>query len=237
MTETFAATHPEDPHRLGRSHWLRAAVLGATDGIVSISSLLIGVAAAVSTSDIVVATGVAGVVAGAMSIAASEYISVSSQADIESAEVEREKRALKDDPKGELAEMAAIWRARGLRPSTADQVARELTQSDVLEAHLRDEVGLLQLHSASPKRAALASGSAFACAALLPLAAALFAPQGFIVACVLIATLTALLALGALGAKTGGAPVAPAMARTALWGAIAMGATFAAGSLVGGFVG
>ncbi len=237
MTETFAATHPDDPHRLGRSHWLRAAVLGATDGIVSISSLLIGVAAAVSTSDIVLATGVAGLVAGAMSIAASEYISVSSQSDIERAEIEREKRALEADPKGELAEMAAIWRARGLTPETADQVAQELTQNGVLEAHLRDEVGLLELHSASPKRAALASGSAFACAALLPLAAALFAPAGFIVISVLLATMIALLALGALGAWTGAAPVAPAMLRTALWGAVAMAATFAAGSLVGGVVG
>ena len=237
MTETFAATHPDDPHRLGRSHWLRAAVLGATDGIVSISSLLIGVAAAVSTSDIVLATGVAGLVAGAMSIAASEYISVSSLSDIERAEIEREKRALEADPKGELAEMAAIWRARGLTPETADQVAQELTQSGVLEAHLRDEVGLLELHSASPKRAALASGSAFACAALLPLAAALFAPAGFIVISVLLATMIALLALGALGAWTGAAPVAPAMLRTALWGAVAMAATFAAGSLVGGVVG
>lgn len=237
MTETFAATHPDDPHRLGRSHWLRAAVLGATDGIVSISSLLIGVAAAVSTSDIVLATGVAGLVAGAMSIAASEYISVSSQSDIERAEIEREKRALEADPKGELAEMAAIWRARGLTPETADQVAQELTQNGVLEAHLRDEVGLLELHSASPKRAALASGSAFACAALLPLAAALFAPAGFIVISVLLATMIALLALGALGAWTGAAPVAPAMLRTALWGAVAMAATFAAGSIVGGVVG
>ncbi|MEM9967383.1 MAG: VIT family protein [Pseudomonadota bacterium] len=236
MTETFAATHPEDPHRLGRSHWLRAAVLGATDGIVSISSLLIGVAAAVSTTDIVLATGVAGLVAGAMSIAASEYISVSSQADIERAEIEREKRALAEDPEGELAEMAAIWRARGLSVETADRVAHELTQSGVLEAHLRDEVGLLELHSASPKRAALASGAAFAAAALLPLCAAVFAPSGSIVISVLIATLIALLVLGAVGARTGGASVAPAMVRTALWGAVAMTATFAAGSLVGKIV-
>ncbi|MEM8553518.1 MAG: VIT1/CCC1 transporter family protein [Pseudomonadota bacterium] len=236
MTDTFAATHPDDPHRLGRSHWLRAAVLGATDGIVSISSLLIGVAAAVSTADIVLATGVAGVVAGAMSIAASEYISVSSQADIERAEIEREKRALEDDPKGELAEMVAIWCERGLSDETADQVARELTASGALEAHLRDEVGLLDLHSASPKRAAFASGAAFACAALLPLAAAFFAPSGLIVASVLLATLVALLALGALGAWTGGAAVVPAMVRTASWGAVAMAATFLAGSLVGGVV-
>ena len=236
MDETFAATHPNDPHRLGRSHWLRAAVLGATDGIVSISSLLIGVAAAVSTADIVLATGVAGLVAGAMSIAASEYISVSSQADIERAEIRREKRALRDDPDGELAEMAAIHRKRGLSPATADQVAKELTRSGALEAHLRDEVGLLDLHSASPRRAALASGSAFAFAALLPLGSAVFAPGEFIVQSILAATLLALLALGALGARTGGAPVAPAMLRTTAWGAVAMAATYAAGSVVGGLI-
>lgn len=237
MDETFAATHPNDPHRLGRSHWLRAAVLGATDGIVSISALLIGVAAAVSTADVVLATGVAGLVAGAMSIAASEFISVSSQADIERAEILREKRALRNDPDGELAEMAAIYRKRGLSHATAEQVAKELTRSGALEAHLRDEVGMLDLHSASPRRAALASGSAFASAAMLPLAAAFFAPPGFIVAFILVATLLALLALGALGAGTGGAPVAPAMLRTTVWGAVAMAATFAAGSLVGVFVG
>ncbi|MCH2164861.1 MAG: VIT family protein [Marinovum sp.] len=237
MTDTFAATHPEDPHRLGRSNWLRAAVLGATDGIVSISSLLIGVAAAVSTADIVFATGVAGLVAGAMSIAASEYISVSSQADIERAEIERERKALEKDPEGELAEMVAIWRERGLSAPTADLVAQELTQSDVLAAHLRDEVGLLELHSASPKRAAMASGAAFATAALLPLLSALLAPFGHIVASVLVATLVALLILGAIGARTGGAPVAPAMIRTALWGAVAMAATYAAGWLVGGIIG
>ncbi|MEM8569657.1 MAG: VIT family protein [Pseudomonadota bacterium] len=237
MDKAFAATHPDDPHRLGRSHWLRAAVLGATDGIVSISSLLIGVAAAVSTAEIVLATGVAGLVAGAMSIAASEYISVSSQADIERAEIKREKRALRNDPEGELAEMAAIYRARGLSQATADQVAKELTHSGALEAHLRDEVGLLDLHSASPRRAAIASGSAFACAGLLPLAAALFEATGFIVASILVATLIALVALGALGAWTGGAPIAPAILRTTLWGAVAMAATYVAGSLIGGIVG
>lgn len=233
MTETFAATHPDDPHRLGRSHWLRAAVLGATDGIVSISSLMIGVAAAVSSADIVLATGMTGLVAGAMSMAASEYISVSSQADIERAEIEREKRALAEDPEGELAEMAAIWRERGLSPETALQVAEELTQNSVLEAHLRDEVGLIDLHSASPRQAALASSLAFSSAALLPLAAGLLAPAGAIVTSVLVATLIALLGLGALGAWTGGARVVPAMLRTAIWGTVAMGSTFAAGALIG----
>ena len=237
MDETFAATHPDDPHRVGRSHWLRAAVLGATDGIVSISALLIGVAAAVPTTELVLATGIAGLVAGAMSIAASEYISVSSQADIERAEIKREKRALQQNPEGELAEMTAIWRDRGLSLETAEKVAVELTQSGALEAHLRDEVGLIDLHSASPKRAALASGSAFASAAALPLAATAFAPAGLIVPAVLIATIVALIALGGIGARIGGAPVAPAMLRTVVWGAMAMTATFLAGSLVGGYVG
>ncbi|MEM6440734.1 MAG: VIT family protein [Pseudomonadota bacterium] len=237
MDETFAATHPEDPHRLGRSHWLRAAVLGATDGIVSISSLLIGVAAAVASPEVVLATGIAGLVAGAMSIAASEYISVSSQADIERAEIQREHRALENDPEGELAEMAAIYRGRGLRRETAEQVARELTRDGALAAHLRDEVGLLDLHAASPVRAALASGSAFACAAMLPLAAAYVGAAGFVTPAVLIATVLALLALGALGASTGGAPAAPAMVRTVAWGAVAMAATYAAGSVVGALIG
>lgn len=237
MDETFAATHPDDPHRVGRSHWLRAAVLGATDGIVSISSLLIGVAAAVPAPEIVLTTGIAGLVAGAMSIAASEYISVSSQADIERAEIKREKRALKEDPTGELAEMAAIWRGRGLSAETAERVAIELTQNGALEAHLRDEVGLIDLHAASPKRSALASGSSFACAAALPIAAAAIAPAESIEVAVLLATLAALFALGGLGARIGGAPVVPAMVRTISWGAMAMIATFLAGSLVGGYVG
>lgn len=233
MDETFAATHPNDPHRLGRSHWLRAAVLGATDGIVSISSLLIGVSAAVASVDVVVATGVAGLVAGAMSIAASEYISVSSQADIERAEITREERALREDPEGELAEMVAIYRNRGLSQETAEQVAQELTRSGALEAHLRDEVGLLDLHAASPRQAAFASGLAFGIAGLLPLVAAVLASVGYIVVSVLGATLIALLMLGALGAWTGGAPMAPAVVRTVAWGALAMAATYLAGSLVG----
>ncbi len=237
MDKTFAATHPDDPHRVGRSHWLRAAVLGATDGIVSISALLIGVAAAVPTAELVLTTGIAGLLAGAMSIAASEYISVSSQADIERAEIKREKRALQQNPEGELAEMAAIWRDRGLSLETAQKVAVELTQSGALEAHLRDEVGLIDLHSASPKRAAFASGSAFASAAAFPLAATAFAPAGLIIPAVLIATFMALIVLGGIGATVGGTPVVPAVLRTFIWGAMAMIVTFLAGSFVGGYVG
>jgi VIT1/CCC1 family predicted Fe2+/Mn2+ transporter len=233
MNETFAATHRDDPHLLERSHWLRASVLGATDGIVSISALLIGVAAAVSDQNGIVAAGVAGLVAGAMSIAASEYISVSSQSDIERAEIVRERRALQENPAGEMAELAAIYRERGLSEETAQKVAEELTQSGALEAHLRDEVGLVDLHAASPRRAAIASGSAFGGAALLPLAAALLAPAGTVVMTVLVATLIALVVLGALGAWVGGAPVWPAILRTVIGGSIAMAATFGAGSLFG----
>lgn len=233
MAETFAATHAHDPHRLGRSHWLRAAVLGATDGIVSISSLLVGVAAATSNTDFLFATGVAGLIAGAMSISASEYISVSSQSDIERAEVERERTALADDPDGELAELIAIYRERGLSPETAKKVAKELTQAGALEAHLRDEVGLMDLHAASPNRAAISSGLAFGSAALLPLFAAVVSPTGFVVTTVLIATIFALIVLGAIGAWIGGAPVKPAVFRTLAWGCVAMLVTYVAGLAVG----
>ncbi|MEL6198529.1 MAG: VIT1/CCC1 transporter family protein [Pseudomonadota bacterium] len=236
MDETFAATHRDDPHRIGRSGWLRAAVSGATDGIVSISALLVGVSAATADAAVVLTTGVAGLVAGAMSMAASEYISVSSQSDIERAEVERERRALRNDPEGEIAELAAIHRARGLSRQTARLVAEELTRQGALNAHLRDEVGLLEHNAASPRRAALASGTAFGAAGLLPLLAALLAPADAIVSAVLMATLAALLCLGALGARAGGAPVRPAMIRTVSWGAAAMAATFGAGWLVGGII-
>jgi VIT1/CCC1 family predicted Fe2+/Mn2+ transporter len=234
---TFSATHPDDPHRLGRSHWLRASVLGATDGIVSISALLIGVAAAAPDPGVVLLTGAAGLVAGAMSIAASEYISVSSQSDIERAEVTRERRALRDDPQGEMAELSAIYRARGLSRETADRVAEELSAHDALKSHLRDEVGLVRLHAANPRRAALASGTAFGAAAMLPLSAAVLAPAGTILPTILAATLVALTALGVLGARTGGARTGPAVRRTLVWGSVAMAATYLAGSGIGAFLG
>ncbi|MEM9436111.1 MAG: VIT1/CCC1 transporter family protein [Pseudomonadota bacterium] len=233
MNETFAATHRHDPHRLGRSGWLRAAVLGATDGLVSISALLVGVAASGASTATLLTTGIAGLVAGAMSIAASEYISVSSQADIERAEVERERRALKSDPEGELDELAAIYRARGLTPETARQVAKELTRDDALGAHLRDEVGLMELHSASPKRAAAASLVAFASAGLIPVITAGTVPASWAPYTILAVTLAALLGLGALGAGVGGAGKRRAMIRTIGWGAAAMAATYIAGNLVG----
>jgi len=234
---TFSATHPDDPHRLGRSHWLRASVLGATDGIVTISALLIGVAAAAPDPGVVLLTGTAGLIAGAMSIAASEYVSVSSQSDIERAEVMRERRALRDDPQGEVAELSAIYQARGLSRETADRVAEELTDHDALKSHLRDEVGLVRLHAANPRRAALASGTAFGTAAMLPLSAAALAPAGAILLTILVATLFALTALGALGARTGGARMGPAVRRTLIWGSVAMAATYLAGSGIGAILG
>ena len=170
--------HPDDPHYLMRSGWLRAAVLGANDGIVSTSSLIVGVAAANPEPTAVLIAGVAGLAAGAMSMAAGEYVSVSSQSDIERADIARETQALKDSPKEELEELAAIYRERGLSDATAMQVARELTAKDALGAHVRDELGLSEIHVANPLQAALASGVTFCAAAAVPLVAAIFAPVG-----------------------------------------------------------
>ena len=233
MSRTFAATHLDDPHRLERSGWLRAAVLGATDGIVSISSLLLGVAAASVGPQVVLATGTAGLVAGAMSMAAGEYVSVSSQSDIERAEIERERRALREDPEGELAELTAIYRGRGLSPETARRVADELTRHDALDAHMRDEVGLSDAQAAGPARAALASGITFTAAGLVPLMAALLAGPAGAVPAIIGATVVALVGLGGAGARAGGAPLAPAMARTAAWGVAAMAVTAGTGWLFG----
>lgn len=225
--------HPDDPHYLHRSGWLRAAVLGANDGIVSISSLLVGVGSADSRPEIVLLAGVAGLVAGAMSMAAGEYVSVSSQADIERADMEREARALEDAPEEELKELAAIYVSRGLKPETAVTVARELTEHDALGSHMRDELGLSEVHSANPLQAALASGVTFTVAGAVPLIGAVLAPSGAIVITVLVVTLFALVALGALGARAGAAPVVPATVRVVGWGAFAMAVTAGIGKLFG----
>ena len=225
--------HPDDPHYLHRSGWLRAAVLGANDGIVSISSLLVGVGSADPRPEIVLLAGVAGLVAGAMSMAAGEYVSVSSQADIERADMEREARALKDAPEEELKELAAIYVSRGLKPETALQVAHELTEHDALGSHMRDELGLSEVHSANPLQAALASGVTFTVAGAVPLLGAILAPSGAIVVTVLVVTLFALVALGALGARAGAAPVIPATVRVVGWGVFAMAVTAAIGKLFG----
>ncbi|AOL23822.1 putative Fe2+/Mn2+ transporter, VIT1/CCC1 family [Erythrobacter litoralis] len=231
MTDT--SSHPDDPHFVNRTGWLRAAVLGANDGIVSVASLIVGVASASPSRDAVLVAGVAGLVAGALSMAAGEYISVSSQADLEQADIRREKVALKRMPEEEFAELRAIYEGRGLTNETADLVARELTEHDALDAHLRDELGLSDAMSANPLQAALASGLTFSSAAAIPLLAGWLSPVGVIIPVVLGVSVFALALLGALGARAGGAPVLPAVVRVVVWGVIAMAVTAAIGSLFG----
>ncbi|WP_324074430.1 MAG: VIT family protein [Erythrobacter sp.] len=227
------SAHPDDPHYVHRTGWLRAAVLGANDGIVSVSSLILGVAAATPDRGAVMVAGVAGLVAGAMSMAAGEFISVSSQADSEAADIKREEQALVDTPEHELEELAAIYQARGLMPETALTVARELSAKDPLGAHVRDELGLSEHLAARPLQAALASGVTFSAAAAVPLVAAWLAPAGLIVALVLGVSVAVLAILGALGAQAGGAPLVPATVRVVGWGIFAMAVTAAIGSLFG----
>ena len=228
-----ASAHPDDPHFVHRTGWLRAAVLGANDGIVSVSSLIIGVAAASPDRPAILLAGVAGLVAGAMSMAAGEFISVSSQADSEQADIRREQQALRKMPEEELAELAAIYEERGLSPATALTVARELSEKDALGAHVRDELGLSDELAARPLQAALASGVTFSAAAALPVLAAWFAPAAQIITVVVAVSIVALAILGALGARAGGAPLLPATLRVLGWGIFAMAVTFAIGSLFG----
>lgn len=228
-----SSAHPDDPHYVRRSGWLRAAVLGANDGIISVASLIIGVAAATPDPAAVMIAGIAALMAGAMSMAAGEYISVSSQADSERADIRREKEALAATPADEEAELAAIYVERGLSAATASAVARELTALDPLAAHVRDELGLSQHFAARPLQAAMASGVTFSAAAALPLMAAWIAPPGTVIAAVVTLSVLALAALGALGARAGAAPVLPAMSRVVAWGVFAMATTAAVGRLFG----
>ena len=228
-----ASAHPGEPHYITRSGWLRAAVLGANDGIVSVSSLIVGVAAATPDPNAILIAGVAGLSAGAMSMAAGEYVSVSSQSDIERADIAREAESLKDFPNEELAELTAIYRENGLSDKTALLVAKELTAKDALKAHIRDELGLSEVHAANPLQAALASGVTFSIAAAIPLLAAIVAPVALIIPVVLIVTVFALAALGALGAKAGGAPIQRATVRVVIWGVFAMVITAGVGWLFG----
>ncbi|PJE31307.1 VIT family protein [Pseudooceanicola marinus] len=216
-----------------RSNWLRAAVLGANDGIVSVSSIIVGVAAADPDPRAIAIAGVAGLAAGAMSMAAGEYVSVSSQSDTERADMAREAEALQADPEGEMQELAEIYEARGLSPETAAQVARELHAHDALSAHMRDEIGVTEVSSANPLQAAFASGVTFSVAAIWPVLAAILAPSALVIPVVLVVTLLLLAVLGALGARTGGAPMGRAALRVVLWGAFAMGVTAAVGALFG----
>lgn len=227
------SAHPGKPHYINRSGWLRAAVLGANDGIVSVSSLIVGVAAADPDPRAIMIAGVAGLAAGAMSMAAGEYVSVSSQSDIETADIKREEIALEEMPEEEFAELVAIYRKRGLSEITAQTVARELSEKEALAAHVRDELGLSEIHSANPLQAAFASGLTFSLAAAIPVLGAFFAPTSLIIPIVLVVTIIALAGLGALGAKAGGAPLLPATLRVVSWGVFAMSVTAGVGWIFG----
>ena len=222
-----------EPHLSQRAGWLRAAVMGANDGILSTASLIMGVAAGGGDRMAIVLAGVAGMVAGAMSMAAGEYVSVSSQSDVERADARREAAELHRNPEGELAELTAIYEARGLAPGLADTVARQLTDADALGTHLRDEIGITDLSPPRPMQAALVSALTFAGGAAAPLAVVLIVPMAALQVSVGAATLAALAALGAFGASVGGAPRGRAALRVAAWGVAAMAATSAIGALIG----
>lgn len=211
-----------DSHYIHRSNWLRAAVLGANDGIISISSLAIGVAAASSTREPIILATVAGLVAGALSMAAGEYVSVSSQTDTEKADIEREIQELRDMPEEELKILAQIYEKRGLKKETAMQVALELTENDALGAHIRDELGINEISQANPIQAALASGAAFTVGGVLPLLIILFMPVKGMEYSLYAATIIFLIILGTMAAKTGGSSISKAILRITIWGTIAM---------------
>ena len=224
--------HPER-HRTARIGWLRAAVLGANDGIVSTASLIVGVAAANPDPRGLLLTGLAGLVAGAMSMAAGEYVSVHSQADTERADLARERAELQNDAASEQRELAAIYVERGLDAALAAQVAKQLMQHDALGAHARDELGISEAFSARPLQAALASAASFTVGAALPLAVTAMAPAQSLMAWVSGSSLVFLAVLGVVAARVGGAPVLAGAWRVTFWGALAMGMTAGVGSLFG----
>jgi len=227
----------EETHRSGRAGWLRAAVLGADDGIVSNASLMIGIAASSAPSGSVLVAGVAGLVAGAMSMAVGEYVSVSSQSDAERADVEREKVELATEPQSELNELALIYVRRGLEPHLAMEVAKQLSAHDRLGAHMRDELGLEATSRARPLQAAWVSAASFASFALVPILALLAAPAAWRISAIGAVSLVSLAALGALGGHIGGAPIGRAAWRVVLGGAVAMTLTAAIGHALGVSVG
>ena len=223
-------------HRTHRIGWLRAAVLGANDGIVSTASLVVGVAAASLSQGNIILTGIAGLVAGAMSMAAGEYVSVYSQADTENADLSRERAELEADPAAERRELTAIYVKRGLAPDLAQQVADQLTMHDALGAHARDELGIFETHSARPIQAALASAASFAVGAVLPLAVTALAPAQNLIAWVSAMSIVFLAVLGGASARAGGASVAMGAWRVTFWGALAMAVTAGVGALFGAVV-
>lgn len=222
-----------DNHYIHRSNWLRAAVLGANDGIISISSLAIGVATASAAREPVLLAVIAGLVAGALSMAAGEYVSVSSQTDIEKADIERERQELQDMPEEELRILAEIYERRGLKKETALQVATELTAHDALGTHIRDELGINEISQAKPIQAALASGAAFTFGGVLPLLVVLLAPIKYMEYALYAFTILSLVILGIVAARTGGSGVMKAVVRIVVWGTIAMGLSALVGYLFG----
>ncbi|WGI24288.1 VIT family protein [Halomonas alkaliantarctica] len=222
-----------EPHRSHRSGWLRAAVLGANDGIVSTSSLILGVAAANTTQSDIMLAGIAGLVAGAMSMAAGEYVSVSSQSDTENADLDIERKALAEHYELEQEELAAIYETRGLAPELARQVAEQLMTNDALGAHARDEIGITDTSQARPLQAALSSAATFTIGAFLPLLVTWWAPSSHLILLVALFSLLFLALLGAIAARVGGAPILKAATRVMFWGALAMALTFAIGHVFG----
>ena len=227
------AMRHSEKHRTHRTGWLRAAVLGANDGIVSTASLVLGVAAAGADTQGILVAGVAGLVAGAMSMAAGEYVSVSSQADTERADLERESKELVANPVQEHAELTAIYVQRGLDEALASRVATQLTQRDPLAAHARDELGISDTLAAQPVQAALASAGTFAVGAALPLVAVLLLPTALLMGGLAASSLCFLALLGLLAARAGGSPLIPSVIRVTFWGALAMGLTAGVGALFG----
>jgi VIT1/CCC1 family predicted Fe2+/Mn2+ transporter len=222
-----------ESHRAHRIGWLRAAVLGANDGIVSTASLIVGVAASAASPDAIMTAGIAGLVAGAMSMAAGEYVSVSSQADTEKADMARERKELAEQPELELQELAGIYEKRGVSPELAREVARQMTAKDALGVHARDELGISEATEARPITAALTSAFTFAVGAAMPLVTAWFAPHESTSILVAVASLIFLAFLGAIGAAAGGAGIWVGTFRVTFWGVIAMAATYAIGSYFG----
>lgn len=222
-----------DSHFIHRSNWLRAAVLGANDGIISISSLAIGVATASSTREPILLAAVAGLAAGALSMAAGEYVSVSSQTDIEQADIKREEMELLEMPEEELKILAEIYEKRGLKKETAMQVAKELMETDPLGAHIRDELGINEISQANPIQAAIASGASFTGGGLLPLLITIIAPVKNMEYFLYGFTIISLIILGAVSAKTGGSSIKKAIIRIVIWGTIAMALSALVGYLFG----
>lgn len=231
-----AQRHHREHHNSHRLGWLRASVLGANDGIVSVSSLVLGVAASQADANSVLLAGIAGLVAGALSMAAGEYVSVSSQADTEQADLAMERREIAVHPEAEHTELKNIYIQRGLDAPLADQVARQLMAHDALGAHARDELGLSEITAARPLQAAFASAASFAVGAAVPLLGVLIVSRSAVMAAVSVSVLLSLMVLGALSAKAGGAPMLKSAVRVTIWGAIAMGLTSAAGLLFGAAV-